>query len=215
METGASERHVGAGRDRDRALHERLLRRDPTAPSELAERCLAPLVDALRRSFVSSVDQVMLEDAAIEMILKLGERPEKYDPERGSLASYLRMAARRDVLNDLESERRRNRHLAPLEDVELRSSARNLPWASTRDPAEALVDKLGHERVGRLREQFEGSELEMVDLLVDGERRTEVYADVLGLRDLPWEEQVREVKRAKDRLKKRMKRLWLGMADDA
>ena len=85
---------------------------------------------------------------------------------------------------------------------------------STRDPAEVTVGELGDGRVTRLREQFQGREREAVDLIIDGERRTEVYAHVIGLQDRPWQEQVREVKRAKDRLKKRMQRLWRGMPDD-
>src|SRR2546425_124468 len=83
------------------------------------------------------------------------------------------------------SERRRADHQAPLEDVELWPLARNIPWMSTRDPAEVTVGALGDERVRRLREQFQGREREAVDLIIDGERRTEVYAHVLGLQDRP------------------------------
>jgi hypothetical protein len=47
-------------------------------------------------------------------------------------------------------------------------------------------------------------------LMVDGERRTAVFAAVLGLDGQPAEAQRREVKRAKDRIKKRLERAGWG-----
>ena len=40
-----------------------------------------------------------------DLILKLGREPEKYDPDRGTLSAYLRMAARGDVKNALVDPR--------------------------------------------------------------------------------------------------------------
>lgn len=208
-ETGGAD----TSRDRDRALHARLLQHDPTAPSDLAERYLPSLVDALQSTF-PDIDDALLEDVAIELILAFAQRPEHYDPGRAGLASYLRMAARRDVQNAIQSQRRRDHHHVPLEDVELHPLARNILWASNRDPADTLADRLDDERVARLREQFQGTEREVVDLMIEGERRTEAYAPMLGLQDRSRIEQAREVKRVKDRLKKRMQRLWRGMTDD-
>ncbi len=200
-------------REDDRALHARLLRRDPTAPADLAQGHLAPLVAWLLDTFPHD-DPALLETVAIDLILDLGQRPEQYDPGRSSLASYLRMAARGDRKNALESEHRRRRHHAPLEDVELQAPARNRWWPVPLDPVEAVDDEDGDARVAALRARFHGPEREVVDLILDGERRTEAFAAVLGLHDRPREEQMREVKRAKDRLKKRMKGYWRGMVSD-
>ena len=46
----------------------------------------------------------------------------------------------------------------------------------------------------------------MWELMGEGERRTAVFARALGLEDRPPGEQEREVKRVKDRIKKRMQR---------
>jgi RNA polymerase sigma-70 factor (ECF subfamily) len=213
METGDSEQYGPAQHEQDRALHERLLQRDPTAPSDLVLWYLEPLTLRLQHTF-PRVDDDLLEGVADKVLFDVAERPERYDPDRGRLATYLWIAVRGDVLNALESERRRATHHAPFEDVELRPGARNIPWASTRDPADVLVEALGDQRVARLREQFLGREREVVDLISAGERRTEVYARVLNLQDQSVEEQIREVKRVKDRIKKKMKRLWGRMADD-
>jgi hypothetical protein len=50
-------------------------------------------------------------------------------------------------------------------------------------------------------------EWKVVQLMADGERRSPTYAALLGLGHLPAAEQAREVKRVKDRLQKRLRRL--------
>src|SRR5947207_14138241 len=98
METDGRERHTGSGRDRDLGLQARPLQGEPTAPSDLVVEYLAPLVEALHRGFPRIHDDALLEEAASDLLFKLGEHPEQYDPERRSLRGYLLMAARRDVL---------------------------------------------------------------------------------------------------------------------
>ena len=197
--------------DDDRALHARLIRRDPTAPSDLAVAHLEPLVGALRRAFprgrFPAADDALLETVAHDLILDLAERPEQYDPDRGGLAAYLRMAARRDVLNAVEKEHRRARRLAPLEDVELSAPARNREWTGAADPADALARAVDPATIASARGEFDTVEWEVVQLMADGERRTPIFAQILGLADRPPPEQEREVKRVKDRLKKRLQRL--------
>ena len=215
MEPDSGRRARSSSNDAGRVLHARLLRRDATAPSDLADGYLDGLIAALRRFFHRDrVDDEVLVTTAIEAILDLGERPEQYDPDRLGLSPYLLMAAKRDVLNTLQRERRRADRHVPLENVELRAPVRNSVWASPSDPAETLVDAQAGERVALIREQFAGRDREVVDLMLEGERRTRAFADVLGLQDRPLEERVREVKRAKDRLKKRLQRLWRRMSVD-
>jgi RNA polymerase sigma-70 factor, ECF subfamily len=207
MEPGSGRRMTDCDDDGGKALHERLIRGDATAPSDLATQYLQPLVDWLHRSYPRE-DEALLETVAIDLILKVGQEPKQYDPDRGTLSAYLRMAARRDVKNALKSERRRAARQIPLEDVELRSPARNRAWASTSDPADAVIGALDRERLLALREQFGAQDWEVVLLRIEGERRTERYAAVLGLQDRPRIEQEREVKRVKDRVMKRLRRLW-------
>ena len=49
-------------------------------------------------------------------------------------------------------------------------------------------------------------EKRVLPLMQDGERHTSAYAEVLGITQLSPLEQAREVKRVKDRLKKRLER---------
>ena len=58
-----------------------------------------------------------------------------------------------------------------------------------------------------VRSSFDTSEWQVVQLMLDGERRTSVYAAALGLTQLAELDRVRTVKRVKDRLQKRLQRL--------
>ena len=74
------------------------------------------------------------------------------------------------------------------------------------DPADVVTDAPGDEVMTVLRERCDRRELAVVDLLLDGERRSQMFARAIDLQDRPRAEQVREVKRAKDGLKKRLRR---------
>jgi len=49
-------------------------------------------------------------------------------------------------------------------------------------------------------------EARVLDLMLDGERRTPAFAAALGISHLPVREQRQEVKKVKDKLKMRLKR---------
>ncbi len=73
----------GSGQEDDRALHARLLRRESTAPSDLADRHLTPLIASLRRAFprrhFPDVNDALIETVAIDVMLDVAERPERVD----------------------------------------------------------------------------------------------------------------------------------------
>ena len=82
----------------ERALHARLLAGDPFAPSALADAYLAPLVARLARAYPRE-DPHLVETAAIDAVLDTAEHPARYDPARGSLGTYLWVAAKGDLRN--------------------------------------------------------------------------------------------------------------------
>ena len=168
---------------------------------------LAPLVARLRRDF-PWVDETVLHDVATDHLLDLGMRPGQYDPARSSLSTYVRMAARRDVLNVLDRERRRARRSVPLDAVELHPPAQNSDSRRGSDPADAVIAAFDRDRLLALEEHFSAQDWHVVLLRIDGVRRTEPYAALLGLRDRPPHEQEREVNRVKERVMKRLRRLW-------
>lgn len=192
-------------------LHRRLLAQDPTAPNDAALYWLRRLYAALHRRNPTVSDSHLLEEAAETALLEYFKNPGRYDSTRLSLLSYLLMAADRDLKNLLQREGRHRARLVPLDPVAHDTLARNdeqdeddeiaLPPGVTREQVlQALWDKVQDPR-----------DQEVLRLMViEEERRTEVFARVLGVTHLPWEAQRREVKRVKDRLHKVIRRVGEG-----
>jgi hypothetical protein len=191
------------------ALHQRLLSGDPTASNDLANACLEPLVVWLRETNPRVSEDVCLE-AAEEAILTVIRNPTSYSPERQTLEVYLRMSARGDLLNLLGKERRRNKGRVSLASVELLPDVGKY-LGRVDDPSLRLCldeEKQGCESAipDSLRRELCETDLHAMELIVQKERETGVFAALFGLLHLPVKEQRREVKRRKDRLKKMLER---------
>jgi RNA polymerase sigma-70 factor (ECF subfamily) len=191
------------------ALHQRLLAHDPTASDELADAYLGPLIVWLGKIAPHVSEEIRIE-AAEDAILSLIRNPQSYSPARQTLEVYLRMSGRGDMLNALASEERRKKHESPCGRVELladdgkymgRDDDPALPLRlaeETRSSASAIPDAL--------RRRLPETDLRAMQLLLEGERRYAVFAELYGLLHLPGKEQTRTVKRHKDRLKKMLQR---------
>jgi hypothetical protein len=175
-------------------LNKRLVDGDPTATAEAIETLLGPLTEELTEKNSKRVDPHMLQDAAEDALLKYVKNPTMYRPSRLGLFGYLTMAAQGDLKNELAKLERRRKNEKPLKNVEVEDRRGN---EEVEDP------DLG----SGLEKIFDDPrDLEIARLIADKERSTVRYAAVLGLSDRPAEEQRREVKREKDRVKKRMQR---------
>jgi DNA-directed RNA polymerase specialized sigma24 family protein len=186
-------------------LHCRWLENDPLASQELAEALFEPLYFWLQRQF-PHVSPDLVQTAAVDAFMDYLRRPLQYDSSRSSLVSYLCNAARCDLLNELRRERRHSRV------VELTECSGNEEC----QPLEGLIQheqqQHAREQLDTLRDTLSAIDQQVLDLLMAGERRTVAYAEVLGLADAPAAEQERESKRAKDRVKKRIRR---GISDES
>lgn len=188
-------------------LYRRLLERDAVAPADFAEAFLEPLIAWLQITN-SSVDPMACAEAASEAIVGFVINPGIYDPKRLEVLAYLRMAARRDLLNLLRKERRHQRHRRDFRVVE--HGTEDGKYLGTEDDP-SLPMQIEEARQDQALPDELWQELTDVERLVwermqQGERRTSVFAVVLGVTHLSVAEQRREVKRVKDRLKKRMER---------
>jgi hypothetical protein len=192
----------------DRTLHRRLCDGDPVAPSDLCCRFLGPLVAWLTGQH-RDCDEHLIQEAAEDALINLSKNPESYDPARCSLAWYLRMAATADLRNASAKEQRHHRHRKAWSSVEHDLDGRNSSGEAD-DPA-SLVERAEEQdailaRLKACSADWPEQDRQVLLLMAQGERRTEVYAGVLGLTDQPLATQRREVKRRKDRLGKRAKR---------
>jgi len=185
-------------------LWQRLLARDPNAWPELCKTLLEPLTDWLRRR-VPYADPDLAAEAAEDALIGLAKRPHSYDPRRGGLEAYLRLSARGDLLNLERRERRHRQGRCDLLRVALDPQAGKYLGVED-DPCDRLILAEEEERLRRAPPGLGGDERRVWELMCRGERRTPVYAEMLGLSHLPPKEQRHEVKRWKDRIRKRCER---------
>jgi RNA polymerase sigma factor (sigma-70 family) len=191
-------------------IHTRLCRGDPVASADLAESFLDPLATWLQRRN-PGIDPHLCDQAAEDAILALIENPRSFNADRGALDAYLRMSARGDLRNLLAKEGRHRSRRAGIEAVELSAADRNYLQEIT-DPASIIEHAEDQEtpKFHRIPENVRASlnreEEAVLMLMAQGERKTEAYGRILGILHLPQETQRREVKRVKDRLKRRLER---------
>jgi RNA polymerase sigma-70 factor (ECF subfamily) len=193
-----------------RRIHERLLAEDPTAPAELADAVWPTLVDKLGKGSPRLRGSGLVEDAATDALFGYIKQPGKFDPKKRGLLGFLVMAAEGDLRNALAKVKRRQLREVLLEDVEDPRLAGNKDL-----DGRALDSALDLEKVRKsLDELFpDEADRQAVQLMLDGERSTEAYAQVWGLQTLSAEEQRREVKRNKDRVNKRLQRLGVSIRE--
>lgn len=183
------------------ALHRAVLRGEPTASARVAEALLDPLVVKLRYDWPRTADDVLFEQAA-DSVMNYLRAPQRYDLSRAALLSYLVMDATGDLRNAYDAgKRRQSVERAGL--VELAREQREQAddaYPSDADPADGQL--LDHLRTVCDDDQ----DWHVLVLMLEEVRATDQFARVLGIEHLPATEQRDEVKRRKDRLKKRIER---------
>ncbi len=196
----------------DHELHRLLLEGDPTASARIAERHWPRLVERLSACYPNVPD--LVEDAVCQALTDYLLRPTIYDPNCSSLSGFLFMAAKADLLNLLAAEKRRWKH----EVVELDQDDPDVVFNES--GGEYLADETANpDRLDLDQDEFEARiqqvlpdprDRQMLALMMDGERRTEAFAQLLGITSLPPAEQKALVKRHKDRIKQRLRRarIW-------
>jgi DNA-directed RNA polymerase specialized sigma24 family protein len=182
------------------ALFARLVAGDPLAPPVLAEAFLDPLVAHLRIKY-PRVDDHAHRAAAADAIISLLKSPAQFDPAQRTLAGYLRMSAEGDLLNFLNREKKHHDRRENWDPVEHDTADRNSGEAGESD-----LPSFDHPALAAVIRGLSDVERRVFELLVAGERGTEVFAAALGLADVSPDEQEASVKRAKDRIKQRLKR---------
>jgi hypothetical protein len=198
-------------REEELALHRRLMDRDPTAPADLATMFLDQLISWLLEHNRSSIPEEMCIEAATDAWEALVKSPASFNPDRRKrLGAYLRMSAQGDLKNILQREMRHRQNRMSLEDVELSAQGGkylakeddpSLPLQIREESGKAVVQVVMPARDG-----LTDAEAQALDLLLQGEKKTHVFALALGIGHLPKKAKQQEVKRVKDKLKKRMQR---------
>ena len=188
------------------SLHNRLLDHDPVATEEIFSLVAQELEKHLRLRFPSlapGTDPDIYLSAVFDALTDYFKNPEKYDPAKSGLMTYLRLACRGDMQNLLKKESRHASGRTSLESVEFSLSDGN-------DVSKMVANTLDEQRlVADLTRGMTAEERAVFALMTEGERSTQVAAEAMNIGHLSPGEQAKQVKRVKDRLKKRIRRRGL------
>ncbi|HSH83150.1 MAG TPA: hypothetical protein VLA19_31850 [Herpetosiphonaceae bacterium] len=196
-------------------IHARLLAGDPTASHDLVVNHSPRLLAQLRRRW-RATPRELCEEAALEALFGYLRAPHAYDRARGALDRYLYWSAHRDLQNVLErEERQRLPRTQSLDRVELGGQERKGTVgdriADPQSDPERWLDEIDPALLAEIAAAIpDERDRQVFNLIARGEKRTETFAAVLGLAGLPPDEHRRQVKRAKDRIRIRIRRRLKG-----
>lgn len=208
FETNPAFSHDQFGFEYGLHLHERCLAGDQSAFTLLADLYLMPLAEATRRANMRWRDEDDCLHAAMDAIMSYKKRPETYNPIYGkSLFHYLFWSASGDFKNILKSHLRHNKRQVSLH-VENPEDGSEYDLEIAVDDDTVLAALRGYSDVFALIESLlpDPRDCMCVWMMLENVRETAVYAEIYGITDLSPEEQARDVKRHKDRIKKRLQR---------
>lgn len=187
------------------ALHRQLLAGNRLASEEVASLLLAPLTQEVSSQFPHT-DQALIWEGVADAILDYCARPHQFDEDRGvPLDRFLHMTAWRNVANTIRKEKRQK---IREEKAEFLSGTRPVELDS---PVGNILQKektVQHQqqRAALMNVLHNAQDQQIFALRLQGERRTEAFAKILGITHLPLDAQRRAVKRAKDRIDKTLRR---------
>jgi hypothetical protein len=190
------------------ALHGRLLSGDRLASDDLVRAVLPFLLEEVARRFPRTTDEQLVADGVIDAVLDYSARPQQFDAGLGvPLDRFLAKAAWRNVTNLVRAEGRRKKRERKVggerreADVALDPLAGNIRQEELRQleaMQEAMFDALNDPK-----------DKEILALRLQGVRATAAFSRVLGVTHLPEPRQRQEVKRAKDRITRFLRRKGL------
>ena len=199
-------------------VHQRLLRDDPVAPADAVELLLDPVVAYLRYKWPDIVYTDDCRDAAVEVLVTYLADPSRYQPTQSSLVGWLVMQAHRDLINDYDSRPKRFERLWLVESaLPVDPDTGETPRLGEQVPSFDTVPEIdGSTVLAAVREAFpDERDRRLIWLMcIEGSHSTEDTAEVLGLSGLPRAERTAEVRRHKDRVMRRLRRLGLDKRDE-
>lgn len=199
------------------SYHQRMCTRgDPTAFAELAGELYASLVQDVRKRAGNHADPMLVEEAVGQALLNYHDKPYSYDPDRMNLHGYLVMAAYRDFQNAEAREQRVAKRQVSLFDPALLEFDTMRSQDSVDVTSDIDSDIAASELWTMIEELFpDPTEQRIVELIVEHVRSPEPYAQLLHLQDLPADEQLRQVRRVKYRITRRLQRNLARRLSDA
>jgi hypothetical protein len=200
--------------DRLLALVVRVRAGDRSARDAFAHATLDRLSHRVR-SANPREDQDACDSAAADAIVEFLDHADRYNRDRLDVIDYLFIAAHHNV-KDLRRSRRSSsvqKKIGKLSRnfVELDKLDSNIIWRDDDDPAISLERaeerRFAIERIEAIRSRLSTREAIVFDLILQDVHDTETFAKALGIAHLGDQERRTYVKRFKDRLMRKLKRM--------
>lgn len=187
------------------ALHRRLLAGDRIASEEVIGLVLLSLIQEVSSKFRQTDEQIIWNGVS-DAVLDYCARPQQFDESRSvPLDRFLQKAAWRNVANSLRGENRQKAREEKAGQEYVASVVELDPVVGNLLQQEENVRR--HQQQTKLMNTFQNPKDQQIMVLrLEGERRTEAFAKILGISHQPMDVQRREVKRAKDRIDKILRR---------
>jgi RNA polymerase sigma factor (sigma-70 family) len=198
-----AEKRQRLGREEDeelRSLHARAAGGDALALDRLCEHLL-PMLERLIRGRNSHAQRDWVHDSVQDAVMEFRAHVERFDPTRGiRLTSFLFMAARRNLLNRIDAERRRAAR-------EIASDKRNNQPRSATETPEYERDIDVRQAVAAVWAQLTDVERRVFREVLQGERQTRALAEAGQVEQVAVSDQRRAIKRITNRIFQRLRRL--------
>lgn len=196
--------HITNLKQEGKRLHQSLLDGSRTATAEIAELFLQPLIKRLRGEFIQIKDPDLIDMAVADALVSYFEHPEKFEPVRSGLFTYLRIRARTYLLNSLGQGPSKKKFV----ELEQAETVYQMTNEDEPDTESLLVSNTYQAEIMQQVQKYitDPTDLRVVTLMTQCVRDTAEYVIVLGIADRPLAEQKKTVKRHKDRIKKIIER---------
>lgn len=193
--------------EEEMVLHQRLLDHDPLAYFDVFPMYMERVAKKLEGV---GFDVDVARDAALEAVLAYRKKPERYDPQKVHLFTYIMGVAKHKAVDRWRSVQAQAQRDKKQGDVELllRTPKDQMEEMETYVRVRQIVDLL--EKEGGLSERDQA----ILRLFLIGEGATEEMAKVLRLPPMPKEDRQLEAKRHRDRLMKLLERFGREDPDD-
>ena len=191
-------------------LHNLIVSGSDIALSKLYDLYGEMVVKYLKRNFnkIARTDDSPIFEAVSQTFLDYFRNPTGYNPAIIPLQKYLEMAAKRDLLNLLQRDKKHSNKKELPSDVELQEKFWNNTIGTTETTdGEIIQTEIMNGIDQELAKHFDSDEdILMAKLILAKERKTEVFAEILGIENTDPDSQKSEVKKHKDRIKKVIER---------
>jgi RNA polymerase sigma factor (sigma-70 family) len=185
-----------ADRQRLLALHDEVVRQNLAAREVLTLLLLTRCSQILKRER-PFLDPTVVSDVVEDAVLHYLSAPERYEPSRAGLDTFILHDARYRILHAIRSDQRRRRRDSTV----TRGDPAAVPEPDTEgDRNDGLLAIL-------IPKVANGRERAFLEAKAHGERRTSALAEILGLPQLSASDKRRAVKRVADKLLLRLRRL--------